>query len=758
MKNKIITLIIIIISLLAFMSKTNALEGYTTGTFINVRNEPNVNGTNIGQIKDQNTIIDVISEELYNVNDSNCQVGWYKINYNGRMGYICGEFVSLGSTGDNNPSYNESGYEARIYGTSVSVRYNASYNNSAKTFLLPGTNVVILDKEQGSGCSDGWYHIRYYKNDTGYVCASYVKTIEELTSSNESYEKELKTKGFPDSYIPYLVKLHEQHPNWTFNAINTNVDWNTLIRLETRHNYINEIYINSAVSNLYQVGMSNESGWFIASDEVNAFYLDPRNFLSERFIVMFQHLNYQYDGSGKKELNKESAITKQYYNSITKLLGNSYANTDEYKYWFIDAGFTYNVNPVYLVSLSYQEGPLSSASNPSILGTHSSQYIIKNSEDIVIGRYDLNGYYNFFNIGAYKEGDNKPVTRGLAYACGPACTFNATYGRPWNTVQKAIYGGTYWIADGYIASGQNTIYFKKFDTSPTSPTNTASHQYQTNVTAPASEAEKMYESYVKTNVLNEPYTFDIPIYNNMPSIISLPNIASTNNNLSEIIIDGKKVHNFDPDVIEYVVYIPNNYTSVKVEATKSDNLSKIDGLGVINTSGNTIEHKITVTAENGAKKTYKITLIKAENTTTVDDIVSNLSVTINGNVMSNISPETAVNTLVQSILKNSPTSEVTVYDSKGVVLKGASFLPTGGKIKITAPSGSPKEYELAVTGDIDGNGIIDIIDLLRVQKHILKINTLSGSNYTAADTNKDGTIDIIDLLRVRKHILKIITL
>ena len=228
MKKKILTISILIISIFAFMNKSNALAGYTTGTLINVRTEPNVNGTNIGQIVDQNTILDVESEELYNKGDSNCAVGWYKINYNGKTGYICGEFVSLGSIGDNNPSYNETSYEARIYGTSVSVRSTPNYGDTnRKTFLLPGANVTILDKVNGSGCSDGWYKVKYYKNDTGYVCATYVKKIEELTAKNSAYEQELKSKGFPDSYIPYLTKLHEEHPNWIFNAINTNVDWNT---------------------------------------------------------------------------------------------------------------------------------------------------------------------------------------------------------------------------------------------------------------------------------------------------------------------------------------------------------------------------------------------------------------------------------------------------------------------------------------------------------------------------------------------------
>lgn len=48
---------------------------------------------------------------------------------------------------------------------------------------------------------------------------------------------------------------------------------------------------------------------------------------------------------------------------------------------------------------------------------------------------------------------------------------------------------------------------------------------------------------------------------------------------------------------------------------------------------------------------------------------------------------------------------------------------------------------------------LNILDLLRVQKHILKASTLTGAQAQAGDVSKDETIDILDLLKVQKHIL-----
>lgn len=57
-------------------------------------------------------------------------------------------------------------------------------------------------------------------------------------------------------------------------------------------------------------------------------------------------------------------------------------------------------------------------------------------------------------------------------------------------------------------------------------------------------------------------------------------------------------------------------------------------------------------------------------------------------------------------------------------------------------------------GDTNSDGKIDIIDLARVQMHILGIKTMNDSTATnAADTNSDGKIDIIDLAKIQMHIL-----
>ena len=70
------------------------------------------------------------------------------------------------------------------------------------------------------------------------------------------------------------------------------------------------------------------------------------------------------------------------------------------------------------------------------------------------------------------------VTRGLWYASQAG-----SYGRPWNTVEKAIMGGADYYGTNFVKAGQDTFYLKKFNVQGS---NLYKHQYMTNIQAAAS--------------------------------------------------------------------------------------------------------------------------------------------------------------------------------------------------------------------------------------------------------------------------------
>ena len=59
-------------------------------------------------------------------------------------------------------------------------------------------------------------------------------------------------------------------------------------------------------------------------------------------------------------------------------------------------------------------------------------------------------------------------------------------------------------------------------------------------------------------------------------------------------------------------------------------------------------------------------------------------------------------------------------------------------------------------GDINGDGVIDVRDVVLVMKHILEVETLSASQQELADVNDDGTVDLKDAVLIMQKALGLI--
>ena len=58
-----------------------------------------------------------------------------------------------------------------------------------------------------------------------------------------------------------------------------------------------------------------------------------------------------------------------------------------------------------------------------------------------------------------------------------------------------------------------------------------------------------------------------------------------------------------------------------------------------------------------------------------------------------------------------------------------------------------------LNGDVDGNGIIDSTDYLRIKGHFLGTYTITGIALESGDVTSDGVIDSTDYLRIKGHFL-----
>ena len=439
-------------------------------------------------------------------------------------------------------------------------RYSSVYASPGNLHCLDsGDEVIILNHDSIitsniASCKKGFYKTLFTdsrgQSYEGYVCADKVNTSVDTNK----YKEEFAKAGIPEIYFEKLTLLKQSHPNWRFTGFKTNLDFNTVVKNESvvGISYIqssNPIYLSldsgsyDAKTNSYI--MKEAGGWYAANKETVAYYLDPRNFLDEKSIFMFENLGYNSNFQ-KKEI-------------VDKILNNT--DLASYSEYFMKAA-TYdnnNISPIMLAARSRQEvvlanGKLSDSAN----GT--------------------NGYYNFYNLGAFSSCEN-PIKCALNFASGFDGKYTS-YNRPWKTPEAAILNGASYIASGYIKEKQNTLYFQKFNVTSNTYGN-YSHQYMTNITAPLTEAKSTQNSYASiSGLLDSEIEFIIPVYNNMPSTASaLPTTVNKKaveekKEEQKIVNTGEKITNAGYSVRgEYLV-------NVGISTKAKDMISKLENSSI----------------------------------------------------------------------------------------------------------------------------------------------------------------------------------
>lgn len=724
MKKRYILTIILLFFLCTPFNINAAFDAEINGSAVRIRTGPGTNNSVIVSVN-AGTSIKVVDKTLYE--GKGCNSKWLKIIHNEKEGYVCSEFVTFLNT--SYAGINVIDWTARVSGNNVSVRKTASSKGKLIETLTLGANVTILDT------SGNFYKIKYYGEKVGYISKDYVVKKSDITAMDEEYTKVLKAKGFPDSYIPYLTYLHKKYPNWEFNADKNNRSFTTSVDKENGKCYMQTKNDNYRTSSTPAEG----SSWFRVNAGVIAFYMDPRNWLLEDRIFMFEKLDYD------KNLEKEYPVI------IKSIFGSGKLGDDKYTIPMFNAAKSLGISPIHVASrIRLEVGASGSAS------TDGREFTWKGKT--------YSGYYNFFNIGAYETTIDgvkySAVTRGLAYA---AKLVGRTTGEPWNNIETAIREGSSTLANNYVTKGQQTIFYQKFNIGPNAGSPYA-HQYMTNIQAPAIEGASSYKSYKKGGLLNSKLIFDIPVYKDgtLPAYTSLPKSGDTNNNLKSLSVVGYSLTpSFDEDILTYDSYIPKEATSITIDAKTSSDKATISGIGETKIDDDETDITITVTSEAGEEKKYVVTIYRVDDPTTVSMVLKKSNLNVNSSYIYNIKNQTKAS-VIKSALITSGARNVVIKNLKGQEIKDTDIVGTNYKVTISTLLES-KTYTLSVRGDTDGDGKITILDLLDIRMHIKQETKLTGAKYIAGHVNSNkgndrkvgsDDINILDLLDIRLHITK----
>ena len=371
---------------------------------------------------------------------------------------------------------------------SYQVRKTADAEGEVCVSIPTGTTVEITGMDLDADWQL-WFQVSFSWKDTSYT--GYIQTGYLAYSNEKLMEWENRyfprvmllsagnypdVEQFPASYQNKLTQLKKAHPNWVFVKQNTGLDWEAVIKNE---NTGERSLIQTKMGSAYTNGVHGQPGWSYASEAAIKYYMDPRNFLDETRVFMFEQLTYN------PSYHTQSAV--QNILNSTFMKGSIPGDSQTYASAFFDIGSALKVSPFHLACRVYQEQG-------------------KGESALISGAYSgYEGYYNYYNIKASGSSNKAIIENGLTYAKQQG----------WNSRYKSLQGGAKILSQNYILKGQDTLYLQKYDVD-NSYNGLYSHQYMQNIMAPYTESSMVKSAYQSTGAINNSFVFKIPVYLNMP--------------------------------------------------------------------------------------------------------------------------------------------------------------------------------------------------------------------------------------------------
>ena len=470
---------------------------------------------------------------------------------------------------------------AYINGSDVRVRETPSAaNNNNIIEKISYTSATVLEKKEISA-GEIWYKISYKSSGaqkSGWIF--YNSEYIQIVTYNPDASFEEKIKAFPESYRDALRALHAQYPKWEFIPDVVNTSFSDAVAVQNT-DMRKQVQIGSSIQPVSWRSMgpgsydwskkdwvSTNGGWTGASREAIAYYMDPRNFLNSEEIYMFLDQRYNsalQNEEGVQKIIKGTFLENNYTPASGETGGGSYVKV------IMAAAQASGVNPYIIASKIIQEQGVTNTSS-LITGTQKG----------------YEGYYNFFNIGAYGANRTEVIINGLERAKNNG----------WNTRYKSILGGAEFLGKNYILKGQDTYYYQDFNVH-----GGGSHQYAQAVHDAYSKGVKLANTYKSDTAMA--LSFRIPVFVNMPSASPIPVKNDKRNNyyFSNISVAG-----LTPSFSMYVT----SY-DLAVQGDTTINVAPVDGAVYASSSKYTLkagQNKVvlTVKAETGYTTDYVINI------------------------------------------------------------------------------------------------------------------------------------------------------
>lgn len=563
-----------------------------------------------------------------------------------------------------------------------------------------------------------------------------------------------------------------------------------------------------------------DTGWVNASKQAIEYTMDPRNFLNEIDIFQFEKLTYDPNVNSKDGIEQILYGTEFYNKIVTYKEANGTEVTTSAKYsdliW--DASVYSGVSPYHLASRIKQEvGPF--LSHNSISGTVSGYEGLYNFYNIgatsstePLGaiknglRYAKDGKGSL----SWEEMQNQLIPwntkeraiKGGAVFIGKSYILvgqNTLYLQKFD-VNDARSSSLFWhqymtnclasyseaksIYKAYLNNGMLNgsigfvipVYNNMPQYSTDSP-NIASSDYEddfakvyANVTGNLNVRTGPSTSYqilttvtssdrftrIKRGIQNGERWDKVVLENGMvgyvfqsylreaPQVIPVNDISISKEEVNLLINDKLKLN---------ASALPEDATSRELTwQSENESIASVTADGVVTAKAKGTTYIIVSTTDGLVQKKCRVNVIEIEEGVYVE---FDPSLTIQGDEISNLNLDNLTVREVLGLVNTNMNLEILKYDDSK--LEENEKIGTGSKLIIRNQDNQViYQYKFILYGDVNGDGNINSLDVLVLQKHILEIRILKDEFLKAGNISRNGNLpSSLDVLKLQKHILEI---
>lgn len=416
-KRLIISCFVAVLTLFVMNINVRAEDGTVTGVkeFLSLREKKDTNSAELQRLP-LGTSFYVVDTTIQK--GSGCSSGFYYAYYQGSYGYVCSKYVYIEGITEltyerpwtspakaiiGGAKYIANTYIARGQNTSYLKKFNVNPNGYYAMYTHQYMANLRAPASEASRSHDAYvesglvnlaleFTIPVFQNMPEYTTLgnSQASTLIQDEVTDQAFEDALNAQGFPESYKKRLRAIHASHPTWIFKAMHVSDNFDAAVLTEKE---ISSIEISSGYCDAPE--RVTEKGWCIATNEAVAYYLDPRNFLSDKYILQFEDLGYS---ANYTEEVVQTILDGSFMADMSILDNERYASI------FVRAGREAEASAVYLASLARQE-----------VGSNGSKST--SGEQFTYNNVTYKGLYNFYNLGANSSAAS-PVLAGLVWASG----------------------------------------------------------------------------------------------------------------------------------------------------------------------------------------------------------------------------------------------------------------------------------------------------------------------------------------------------